>query len=1215
MRIRKTLSILLALAILLSCIGWTPTQAEEATKETGFGAVTENIQTQSPDEGSNILQYVDEEEFHSHDHVARLREEERHDTYVFLNRDGTKTVYYMGRDVKYTDRNGQIREKDTTLVRGQGGYGMRDNDVLLHLPDEAGSGIRLSHGERGVRLIPQGGSGSATLADNSITYQNYFGRGIHLRYTPMLSGVKEDIILTKYTGQNSFTFTLETGGLTLFASEGQYYLAESEGAEAAFYLGEIVVYDAMGKPDLGTMTVETVTAGQSYRLTVSADADFLTDPETRYPVTIDPTLTISDNIIGAGSIEDAPVFQNYPNRNFGTYVYNSMGYVDDTFGMAKTVVRLNGLLGNGYYCQIAIDQIESMTFHVKCAGTSYAMIDLFALTENSEWAEDTVTWNNLGPYTTTAYDSQSVGGNAWSSFDITELAKDWLRGTPNGQCGFVLISQSNTTRTSTISCETTNTDNRPYVEFTYKNAVTINPAETEIYVGETTTLTATTIPVGQAVTWTSSDTEIAEVDENGVVTGIAPGTVTITARVDENTAAQCEVTVQATRIWLDAENLTLGVGESCGITATTEPLGLHVYWYSADSTVAVVDEDGHVTAVGTGVANILANLEDGTTAVCEVNVVEKQITLNQTVLDLVEGTEFTLSATTVPANRSVTWTSSDTSVATVSNGKVLGKKAGVTTITASMHGGPEVTCKVHVTIEDGVYYIQNLHSGYYLHVSNGEITNFADVYQCSRYLSTTSNVYKIRQMWKICYLGDGRYSIRPMHKLDMGLDVTGSNVDIYKIGTDDTLSTIPSYAEWTISWYSTGYVFKNNDRDSLTMQIENASTSSGAAVVASTYSTSENCQWGLMEVTSPPAGAYLYDTAEESIIATVIRDVYIGTTKSLSTLQLSAVAYSGTTINQSFTWYSSNDAIATVDSNGEVTGVSSGKATITGRVYRNGAYYYVSYTICVGASFETTMTKLGELYDVALEYNSTPHDAALLTMQFIRRLKYNSGAWPTVAGAVDSQFVDYVEVYHPSLYDYFTIESSENYYYLDPNGGGYIDFTHLCATMNGLLYDSEGFKAAMVGEGNINNLCGWAGDLQTLCMEVLDYTSNSNDYDAVYSATYDMIGDEAHSLSMMDLLADTDAYNVYQLLNSSSSNFISAFTTYYDDYVGTRYTRFTNGWSKQTIYNCVRKYTTNTFSLGIDWPLLEGYDISDTQANAIASAFTDFIWEEIQNEQ
>ena len=331
-------------------------------------------------------------------------------------------------------------------------------------------------------------------------------------------------------------------------------------------------------------------------------------------------------------------------------------------------------------------------------------------------------------------------------------------------------------------------------------------------------------------------------------------------------------------------------------------------------------------------------------------------------------------------------------------------------------------------------------------------------------------------------------------------------------------------------------------------------------------------------------------------------------------LNLSAVAFSGTDISQNFTWDSSNDAIATVDTNGAVTGVSSGKATIAGYVYRNGTYIYIFYTIYVGASFETTMTKLADLYEVALEYDSTPYDAALLTMQFIRRLKYNSDSWPTVAGTVDSQFVDYVDTNYPSLYDWFTIEKTEEYYYLDPNGEGYVDFCHLCATLNGLLYDSTGFKAAVAGEGNVDNLCGWAGDLQSLCIDVLRYTISSNDYDTVYSATYDLIGDELYSFSTMDLLADTDAYNVHQLINSSSSNFISAFTTYYDDYVGTRYTRFTNGWSKQTIYDCVRNYTTNTFFLGVDWPLLEGYNITDTQADAIASAFTDFIWEKIQNE-
>lgn len=67
-----------------------------------------------------------------------------------------------------------------------------------------------------------------------------------------------------------------------------------------------------------------------------------------------------------------------------------------------------------------------------------------------------------------------------------------------------------------------------------------------------------------------------------------------------------------------------------------------------------------------------------------------------------------------------------------------------------------------------------------------------------------------------------------------------------------------------------------------------------------------------------------------------------------SALQICAVAYSGTNTSQSFTWYTSNSSIATVDSTGSVTGIATGKATITGRVYRNGSYQYVSYTVCVG---------------------------------------------------------------------------------------------------------------------------------------------------------------------------------------------------------------------------------------------------------------------------
>lgn len=466
MKFKRQISILLAFVLTLGCFGFSPASAQQAQTDAVTNSSPSPVQTDDLTKDSKILDYVDAEQFSKADHVARLPQEETLDSYVFLNRDGTRSVYYMGRPVKYVDDKGTIREKDITLVRNNGGYGMRDNDVALHIPDVAATGITLSHNSRAVKLTPQGGSGVAQQEDNSIVYANYFGRGTFLRYTPMLSGMKEDIILAKYTGQNSFTFLLETGGLHLYETEGSYYLAENEDAEAAFHLGQILVYDAIGRPDLGSMTAETLVPGQRYRLTVSADEAFLTDPQTVYPVTIDPTLTVRDAQSEDHTLEDAPVFSGYPNWHCGDYVYNSMGYVEG-MGTAMTAIRLTGLLADSNYSQLTEAQLNNVTFYIRSAGSEYANISVHALTENSTWTEMGITWNNIGAYSETAYASQDMGNVFWAAFDITNLAKDWKNGTQNTQCGFVLVSDSTTRRTVTYAAEYGTADNRPYVKGDY----------------------------------------------------------------------------------------------------------------------------------------------------------------------------------------------------------------------------------------------------------------------------------------------------------------------------------------------------------------------------------------------------------------------------------------------------------------------------------------------------------------------------------------------------------------------------------------------------------------------------------------------------------------------------------------------------------------------------------------------------------------------------
>ena len=119
------------------------------------------------------------------------------------------------------------------------------------------------------------------------------------------------------------------------------------------------------------------------------------------------------------------------------------------------------------------------------------------------------------------------------------------------------------------------------------------------------------------------------------------------------------------------------------ITSTVTPANADqsVTWTSSDAKLAKVDETGKVTGVKAGTATITATTANGKTATCAVTVADAYtIALNKTELTLVEKATETLTATvkqgsSTITNQTVTWTSSDSAVATVSNsGKVTAQK-------------------------------------------------------------------------------------------------------------------------------------------------------------------------------------------------------------------------------------------------------------------------------------------------------------------------------------------------------------------------------------------------------------------------------------------------------------------------------------------------------------------------------------------------------------
>ena len=256
------------------------------------------------------------------------------------------------------------------------------------------------------------------------------------------------------------------------------------------------------------------------------------------------------------------------------------------------------------------------------------------------------------------------------------------------------------------------------------NSVTVSPASVTLDPNGTQQLTATVdatpASADKSVTWSSSTPSVAIVSESGLVTAVAQGTATITAtsNLDNTKSGTCSVTVNApaasipvTAIALNKQATTIVIGDSETLTINYTPAdantGKAVAWTSSNTSVATVDNSGKVTGVSAGSATITAtSTTDNTiTASCVVTVQAVAVTgvsINPTSANLQIGGSTDLTYTILPANatdKSVSWSSSNTAVATVNNnGHVSAVAAGTATITVTTtDGNKTATCSVTVT--------------------------------------------------------------------------------------------------------------------------------------------------------------------------------------------------------------------------------------------------------------------------------------------------------------------------------------------------------------------------------------------------------------------------------------------------------------------------------------------------------------------------------------
>ena len=253
------------------------------------------------------------------------------------------------------------------------------------------------------------------------------------------------------------------------------------------------------------------------------------------------------------------------------------------------------------------------------------------------------------------------------------------------------------------------------------DGVTIDAPQTSIGTGQTMQLTANVSPAdatNTTVTWESDNDAIATVDANGLLTGVAEGTATITVTTDDGDFTDTQdidvvAPVDVTGVAIDQASQTIDAGTTLNLSATVSPTDATnqvVQWSSDDETVVTVDSSGLVTAVGGGTATVTATTDDGdfTDAIAiTVNVPVTGVSIDQSSSTVNEGDTLSLTASVAPADatdQGVQWSSSDGAVATVdASGVVTAVGGGTADITVTTDDGgftDTITITVNVPVTD-----------------------------------------------------------------------------------------------------------------------------------------------------------------------------------------------------------------------------------------------------------------------------------------------------------------------------------------------------------------------------------------------------------------------------------------------------------------------------------------------------------------------------------
>lgn len=436
-----------------------------------------------------------------------------------------------------------------------------------------------------------------------------------------------------------------------------------------------------------------------------------------------------------------------------------------------------------------------------------------------------------------------------------------------------------------------------------------------------------------------------------------------------------DLPVIPTAIAIAVKNVNIEVNEEAQLTTTVYPATTEypLTFTSSDANVATVSESGVVKALAVGNAVITATCGD-VSASCEVEVLPisvKGIELNASSVSLYSTEEFQLTATVNPdnaADKTVIWTSSDETVATVSEtGLVKALKGGVAIISAKS-GEITSSCVVVVTPMQITINQSNvsIEAEETVQLSATLVPEaYADEIE---WATSDEKIATVTEEGVVTAVSVGNAVITAScRNVSATCDVEVLPISVKEITLDATTVSMYSSEEYQLTATvkpdnaaDKTLIWKSSDESVATVSetgLISAHSVGSAIITAQNGNVTGSC----VVVVLPK-----HVTLDEKEIT-----LEIGSTK-----QLTAIVLPENVVNKNITWESTNPAVAEVSENGEVTALTSGVAVITATCGEGSAFCVVTVPEVEDATTMTLSIKLGVSKTLQLAAIISPDDAA-----------------------------------------------------------------------------------------------------------------------------------------------------------------------------------------------------------------------------------------------